>query len=339
MARSSGGGSRSGGGGGSRSSGGSRSGGSSGIRISDTPFRGSRTFRYYRNGTTHYVYSDRDLRSMKDPKPRWLLILFYIPFLFAIFSMFSGSIIIPQKPLSAYNSQDVALIDTADVFTIQEEEAVSVKLKEFSDTTGIATQIITIGYDEWEDNGTLENYALARYYTQFDDENGWLIVYSEEDDGAGDWSWEGIQGDNTYKVMNAFLNDFNTHFQSQLVVNQTPDPANALIIAFDKSITAFENQSVKFEFELMLPAFGMLAFILFHGYIMIFAGTRKKYSYSELEEVTNNQSSDTNNYGCKYDISKSDLNAAEVEIIECRYCGCKYDHMKDHKCPNCAAIN
>jgi predicted Zn-ribbon and HTH transcriptional regulator len=242
--------------------------------------------------------------------------------------MFGSSITVPQKPLETYNPQDVAIIDTADVFDSREEKMVSAKLKEFCNTTGVATQIVTVEYDEWTDNGTLENYALARYYTQFDDENGWLIVYSELENGAGDWSWEGIQGDNTYKVMDTFIHDFNTQFQSQLVVDQMADPANAFIDAFDKSIKAFNNQQFSIEFEGILPALFVLAFISVHGYVMIFAGTRKKYSYKELEEVTDTNQTNT---------SQTDIK--QTEIFECRYCGYKYDWSKDRKCPNCAAIN
>lgn len=335
MARSSGGGSRSGGshgGSSSRSSGGSRSGGgssySNGPTISKTPFHNSRTFRYYRHGTPYYIYSDRNLCEMKDLKPRWFLALFYIPFIIVIISMFSGAVAFPQKSFQEYNLQNIAIVDTADVFDSQEEEMLNVKLKEFCDTTGVATQIVTVDYDEWTDNGTLENYALARYHAQFNDENSWLIVYSEQDNGAGDWSWEGIQGDNIEKVMNVFVDKFTTQFQSQLVVNQIADPSNAFIKAFDKSIEIFNNQHFNIDIEQILPALGILAFILVHAYIMIFAGTRKKYSYGELEEVTN-------------DVNKSNLTSGvnESDFVECACCNHKYNRVKHDSCPNCSAVN
>lgn len=75
MARSTGGGSRSGGshsGSSSRSS--SRGGSGGGIRTSKSYFSGARKFRYYHNGTAHYVYSNTDLRKIPDAKPRWFLI-------------------------------------------------------------------------------------------------------------------------------------------------------------------------------------------------------------------------------------------------------------------------
>jgi hypothetical protein len=259
---------------------------------------------------------------MKDSKPRWLLILFYIPFIFAVFTMLGEAFSPPRTAFKEYNSQNIAIVDTADVFNTQEEKELTAKLKEFGDTTGIATQIVTVEYDEWIDNGSLENYALARYYTQFDDENGWLIVYSEQDEGAGDWSWEGIEGDNIYSLMDVFIDKFNTQFQSELVVNQVADPANAFIKAFNKSIDTFENQQFNVDFELVFPALFIFAFVAVHASVMIFAGTKKKaYSYKELEEV-------------------KDIPGTIVDnSIKCRYCDTVYDRDVNHKCPNCAAIN
>lgn len=353
MARSSGGGSRSGGSrsssSSSRSSGGSSgySGGrsyggtSSGPRISNTPFYGSRTFRYYRDGTAHYVYSDRYLPAMKDPKPRWFLIFFYIPFIFAVFSIFAGSLCFPEKPMTTFSKSNVAVIDTADVFTTTEEQSLHEKLLEFGEKTGVTTQIITVDYDEWTDNGSLENYAYYRYYAQFNDENGWLIVYSEEDDGYGDWSWEGIQGDNTYDTMDVFLDDFNTIFHSQLVLNQVPEVSVAFTTAFDRAIDTFENQHFSVDFAMLPIGFFVLIFISVHGYIMIFAGTKKKYSYKELKEVVASDS-DAFNY-TKYNFEPTTRQSVSQNqpkpLIECRYCGYKYEMETDNRCPNCHAIN
>ena len=125
MARSSGGGSR---GGGSRSSRGyrssSRSGGRSGpsYRTSSTYFPGARKFRYYRGGTPHYVYSDRDLTKIKDIKPRWFLIAFYIPFILAIFGIAQTVFSTPKEPMTTYNQSQVQVIDEGNVFSDQEED-------------------------------------------------------------------------------------------------------------------------------------------------------------------------------------------------------------------------
>ena len=330
MARSSGGGSRSGGsrssGGSSRSSGGSRSGSRSSHRVSNTPFLGSRTFRYYRNGRPIYIYSDKDLTQMKDPKPRWFAIIFYIPFIFVILGMIGEMIQMPQKPMDTYIESNVQVIDTLDVFTLKEEQSLEKKLKEFGDTTGITTQIVTIDYDEWTDNGTLENYALNRYYAQFDDENGWLLVYSELDNGYGDWNWEGIQGDDTIDTMDVFISDFNKKLNSELTVNQVPDPAEAFDKAFDKAIDVFENQTLRVDLEMLPMIIFMSLFIGVHSFIMIFAGTRKKYSYKELEEVG------------KSEQLKSEPPKKPEVVLECEYCGYQTTNTKNNQCPNCGAI-
>lgn len=350
MARSSGGGSRGGGsrGGGSRggSRGGSYSRGRNGTRISKTPFIGSRKFRYYRDGVAHYVYSDKYLPAMSDPKPRWFFIIFYIPFLFAVFSMFSTVIVTPEKPMSTYSVNDVAVIDTADVFTEYEEQVLLEKLKEFGNSTGVTTQIITVDYEEWIDNGSLESYSYYRYYAQFNNENSWLLTYSELDNGKGEWYWEGTQGDNTIDTMDVFLEDFNTTLHSKLVVDQIADPSAAFLQAFDKSIYLFENQKTHFNFSMLIPALFTLGFISVHAYVMIFAGTRKKYSYKELQEVIE-QPSIQNMNGMSYNMPNSypyntqtpySNSPPEEKTFECKYCGYKYKEPKDNRCPNCNAL-
>ena len=175
MARSSGGGSR---GGGSRSGGSSRSSSSrsggrsgSGYRTSSTYFPGARKFRYYRGGTAHYVYSDRDLTKIKDVKPRWFLIAFYIPFILAIFGIAQTVVSTPKEPIATYNQAQVQVIDEGNVFSDREKDDLEDLLKKFGETTGVTTQIVTVNYDEWIDNHSFSDYALARYYSQFDNEN------------------------------------------------------------------------------------------------------------------------------------------------------------------------
>jgi hypothetical protein len=322
-----------------------------GLKISQNPFPGSRQFRYYRDGVAHYVYSNEYLPAKKDPKPRWFLIFIYIPFFIAVFTMFATAIDLPKKPLASYNANNIAIIDTADVFTNEEEHIVLNKLKEFGETTGIPTQIVTINYNEWKNSGTLEQYARYRYYAQFEDENGWLIVYSEENNRYSDWSLEEIHGDNTMKVVNSFFNDFDKAFHSQLLINKDARPCNAFLAAFDKSINIFNNQKTEIDFSMILPALFILAFISIHAYFMIFAGTRKKYSYQELQEVPNSYCDNYDNYD-NYDnpennhpISSSYSQTQPIqnyqppeETFTCRYCGYEYKNPQDNRCPNCRAI-
>ena len=151
MARSSGGGSRSGGSHSSSShSRSSSSSSSSSHRISQHSFHGCRTFRYYRNGEAHYIYSDRDLTKIPDAKPRWLLGLFYLPFIFAIIMMVVGGFNAAKRPLDTLVYDRVSIVDELDVFTNTEEAELLSVVQNFSQTTGITTQIVTVPYSSWE---------------------------------------------------------------------------------------------------------------------------------------------------------------------------------------------
>lgn len=307
MARSSGGGSRSGGGrsGGSRSSSSrssSRSGStrrihhadgtyteySRGRITSDAPFPGARKFVYYRNGQPSYLYSNVDLRNVPDKKPRYFLGLFYIPFLLAFGSMTSEAISIPVDPMSTTSSSPIAIHDDADYFSTQEEQDLLNNITEFSQATGLVTQMVTVEWEEWQARANnFSEYALTRYYVEFSDEKGWLITYSEEPEGAAtyaDFEWEGIQGDETEKVLDVVIDDFNSYVQAGLI-HETKPPAAIFGSAFQRATDNFNNQKLQIRPEELLIVIGPLLFILFHASIMIFAGTKQKYKAKELEEV------------------------------------------------------
>ena len=334
MARSSGGGSSSGG---SRSSSSSRSssrsGGSSGPRISNTTFLGARRFRYYSAGQPHYIYSDTDLRQIPDAKPRWFLILFYIPFIIAIFIMATDMVSVPVDPLVPSPLALSSVVDEGDVFTDTEEEALEKALRDFTASTGIVTQIVTVDWNEWQKASYyFDEYALSRYYTQFSDESCWLLAYSEADGGMTDWEWEGIMGDDAVEAVEVFVDDFNTAVQSALISSHEPDPETAFVAALYGAIDDFENQSTMFHLDMIFPVIFMAAFIGVHAYIMIFAGTNKKYSNSELEEVP-----ETDGYT---EPDSSPASSIFGKRFYCEYCGSTIRETENGRCPNCgAAIN
>lgn len=334
MARSSGGGSRSGGSSSSRSSSSSRGSGSSGPRhrISNTPFRGARKFQYHRGDKTYYLYSDTDMRQLPERKPRYWLYLFYMPFFIAIIVMIITSLGFKRGPLEKTTSEQIQVIDEADILTSKEESGLANILNEFKDTTGITTQVMLVDVDEWTDNGSLEDWAYYRYYKQFDDENCWLLVYSQEDNGFGEWYWEGIQGDNTIGTMDVFLDEFNTKLHSELLVGAAPDVAGSFITAFELAINKFENQPpIDLKWEMVLPTIFMIIFIGFHSTVLVFAGTNRKYSYKELEEVVSEaKQAQTTQYQPVQQPTK---------IFECPYCGYKStEEQPDNRCKICGAL-
>lgn len=334
MARSSGGGSRSGGSSSRSSSSSSRGGRSSGPshRISSTPFRGARKFQYHRGNKTHYVYSDTDLRQLPERKPRYWLYLLYAPFFIAIIVMAISCLGLRQDPLDEYTSSTVQVFDEADILTSKEESGLTDIMKEFKNVTGITTQVMLVDVDEWSDNGSLEDWAYYRYYHQFDDENCWLLVYSQENDGYGEWYWEGVQGDNTIGTMDVFLNDFNTNLHSELLVGDAPDVAGSFIESFELAIDKFENQPpMRLKWEMILPTIFMTLFIGFHSYVLVFAGSNRKYSYKELEEVVSEAKSKQT--------AQSQPVQQTQKIFECQYCGYKTtEEQSDNRCKICGAL-
>lgn len=168
----------------------SSSGGSSSrIRTSRTYFPGARRFVYYRNGVPNYVYSDTDL-SKGPSKLRFLMLIFYVPFVLAAFLMIFTSFGVPEKLKVDYNSQ-IVIQDDANV--LGDTTKLGDALEDFFNTTGISPAVMTVYNSDWEDNYTdLEKYAYELYVNRFYDEKHWLIVYSQPkdpDDGFNNWYW------------------------------------------------------------------------------------------------------------------------------------------------------
>ncbi len=78
-------------------------------------------------------------------------------------------------------------------------------LQKFEDETGISPYVLTVYDEDWKNYDELWEYAYDEYYDLFDDEQHFLIVYSEPENAAKldfvDWSWEGIQGDDTDRIL------------------------------------------------------------------------------------------------------------------------------------------
>ena len=215
MARSSGGGSRSGGSRGSRSR--------SSLRNSLRYGKSGRLdfkYKYSRSpkpGYTRFIlhsklrkcasfiycnYNPAYNRKIKFTGDDIIILFVFLLFLACCVWMFISTVYVP-KPLSkTENPHDqITIIDNIDV--IDDEIILAEKLSYFYEKTGVTPAIITIPHSDWEDDyKSLENYALELYYAHFDDECHWLIVYSEPvDQEFNDWHWEGIIGDDALRVI------------------------------------------------------------------------------------------------------------------------------------------
>lgn len=326
MPHSSGGGSH--GGGSHHSSGGSHhssSGGSSGtkIRTSRTYFPGARRFVYYKNGQANYVYSDTDL-SKPPSKLRYVLLIFYIPFVFAAIMMISQSFHVPGKLSVDY---DPTIVIEDNIGAVSDESGLREAMKDFYNETGIAPALITDSNSAWKGKySSLENYAYDLYVNRFYDEKHWLIVFTtaEGADGFDDWYWEGMQGDDTDNIITSSIaNDFTDDVQTRLLRNEG-DPGKAITEAFEALTPTVMN--ARFDGEILVMALFILAFVCVHAFFMVFfrPGANK---YKGAREVP-------------LDFAPAQQpanNTVTYKQASCSYCGGTYTVGSCNACPHCGA--
>lgn len=229
MPHSSGGGSHSGGSHGGGSHGGSHGGRHSsvnGVRVSKRPFINSNRYRYRKMGGGYgYIYANREPGRMSVASFVFS-ILFLCPFLFVgIFVVvpvaFPNGIF--NKALTPEYSDNGNYIED-NIGVIDNYSQLNETLGEFQDLTGVCPYIITVSRNDWENYyNSLENYAYDLYVNHFYDEQHFLIVYSEAevyDNGFVDWSWEGMQGDDTDSIITSGkFSEFQDDLQRYLTMN------------------------------------------------------------------------------------------------------------------------
>lgn len=269
MPRSSGGGSHGGGShGGSHSSGRGGSRGGSGYRTSSTYFAGATRYAYYRHHRPVYFYSNYDPTEKLSPW-RYLMLLFYVPFFFGVFSMIATAVHFPAKLKTDYNTE-IIIEDRVDV--IADEAGLEKTLETFLEETGIAPAVVTINNEEWQGYySSLEDYAFSWYVNHFRDEKHWLIIYSQPqipDVKFNDWYWEGMQGDDTVRILNdSVCRDFNNELQTYLTASSFYTVGDAIKLAFDNLNPKVMKVSVEWGFFPIIIA--MTAFLIFHASLMM----------------------------------------------------------------------
>lgn len=172
-------------------------------RVSHTWFPGSMRYRYYnfRNQPV-YVYT-----NTTPEEPSIAKLVLYI--ILAGFLIFIGRTFFAQlkddilKPLPMDGIRQGWLVeDNADILN---ERMLVDSYKVFMDNTGIIPGVITVNNEDWQPYyASLETYAFEQYLTHFDDEQHFLIVYSqpkEVDPAFNDWYWEAVQGDDTINII------------------------------------------------------------------------------------------------------------------------------------------
>lgn len=313
MPHSSGGGSHGGGShGGSHHSSHGGSGGSS-RSVKTHYFPGATRYVYYRDHRPKYIYANYDI-TQKRSKLRYALLLFYVPFFFAILSLFLTAIHHPKKMTMDYNTE-IVIEDS--IAILEDEAGLKESLQTFRDVTGITPAVMTVYNEDWQGNYTsLENYAFDLYVNAFSDEKHWLIVYSQPRQTDGDfvdWYWEGMQGDDTDGILTTKAADqFNDTLQKNLLRADQSTVGKAIAASF-----AYSSQNIMetyIDWESMFMAGIMGGFVFFHMFFMVFFDPGNKKEYREASKCP-----------------------TYVQEETCEYCGGVYVIGTCLSCPHCSA--
>lgn len=316
MPHSSGGGSHGGGShGGSHHSSHSHGGsGRSSRHVRSTYFPDARRFVYYNHHKPVYVYADYDITEKRSPL-RFLMLLFYLPFILFTFSMFAEAYHHPHKLPQNYDYK-IVVEDKANVLGNTAELRNS--LVAFYNRTGISPAVITVENSDWQGvYSDLENYAYDLYVNHFADESHCLIVYSTPDgysssDGFEDWYWEGMQGNDTDDVLTkSVTNSFNDELQKNLTARTRYTVSSAISTSFD-DLTPTVMKS-KVNWTMLFTSIAILAFVCLHACLMIGINPKAR----------------------KYAKAKPCSDAAQEKA--CEYCGYTYVVDTCTECPHCGA--
>lgn len=167
MPHSSGGGSHGGGShGGSHHSSHSHGGsGRSSRHVRSTYFPDARRYVYYDHHRPVYVYADYDITEKRSPL-RFLMLLFYLPFILFTFSMFAEAYHHPHKLPQNYDYK-IVVEDKANVLGNTAELRNS--LVAFYNRTGISPAVITVENSDWQGNDT-DDVLTESVTNSFNDE-------------------------------------------------------------------------------------------------------------------------------------------------------------------------
>ena len=344
MPHSSGGGSHSGGshGGGGSGGGGSRSsrrrrGYANDDSISLKPylqnspvyFPGAYRYARYHDGDMEYIYSsDSNLNQSGHSKTSLLWLLIYVPFIIMGIFLMSESIHLPKKMESSY-SQNVEVIDKTHRVSDQEQSLVEQGASNLFKSTGVPICIVFDNNSSWKPYyRRLENYAYDLYINKYDDEDHWLIVYT--DDGVdrqdvnefSDWYFEGMQGNNTDKYLPEYLTTrFNRNLNRALT-----DKKNTTGYAFYYALSNMADNASKvaINFKMLPMAVFVNIFIIIHFVLVLTC----------ILHNNRNQHNEYNEYVfCGNDTEE----IAKTKEVRCPHCGGMYYKGTVISCPHCGA--
>ncbi len=288
--------------------------GSSGYyRSSKTYFEGSRLFYYYEGNVLHRIYLSGSPKAAKKSNILSLVIL-SIVFLAAIFVFVFSQYRNPKKLNTTFTTNDIVITDTNNIIDDESKTKLNNTLEIFLDKTGIAPAVIFISNDEWKTTySSLEKYAYHEYVKLFNDEDHWLIVYSSDKDRVdANWSFEGMQGDNTDSILSERITDnFNNEIYNSLKTKNSP---------FESINKAFSNlnetvmESGFYTSAIVVVIYVAIEIAVIFGIVGSIKGLLKMSKYSNAVEVK-----------------------ADSKIARCELCGTEYIVGVVTRCPKCKA--
>ena len=339
MPHSSGGGSSSGGShGGSSSSSGGHGGGRS-SRISHRDFPGAYRYMGYNDGRREYIYSDNP--SLNKHRIHIFVLLFYIPFIIAGAFLSANAIHIPSTMKTSY-TPTVLVMDEEDMISDSDEKSVEKGAEAVYKATGVPVCVRFESNDAWGGTYTsLEDYAYDTYLNMYNDEDHWLIIYTDNSKALADtnarldWYFEGMQGDNTDKYLpGQITSKFNTNLYNALSMHN-----GNIGQSFEESFESLAKDSKRVFINKSSAPFALFwdIFVIFHMFFMVFHNPNRKYKNYVLcdndEEYENENKSDWDSE----EESATDSNGM-FALTRCPHCGHVYRKGSVMACPKCGRM-
>lgn len=225
-------------GGGGSHSGGHRgghhsSGRSSKPRISNSYYRGSNRYIYYRNRRPHYYYSTKPYNPKEESYITLLISAIWM--LISLIVVFAMIKISDSEPLPLNYDSEIIICDTIGI--VEDENKLIDSFKDFQDKTGITLALLTLRPEEtdYKNAKSVENLALDTYLSLWNDESHWLIYYlGEERDRSDDWCWNLMCGDDCVKIVSRDEEDkFTRTMQSYLESTTKYSFDDSIIMSLD----------------------------------------------------------------------------------------------------------
>ena len=260
------------------------SGSSSGGRgISHTYYPGSKRYRYMKsNGDYDYVYM-RNVPGKSELRTSIITFVSVIGLmLFVTVMMLAEGNSSPKKIKGSYESPDTHIEGYSYLDNTEELEK---NLEEFEDLTGICPIVYAVYNDDWDDYKDLEDYAYDLYVDNYSDEEHFVIVYSIDEDDAGDWYWETMVGDDTDDILTeGRLKTFGKALQKRL--ESGTEPGKAISETIEDSFDYIMASPAELG-EMRAPTVMMSFMIIFLVIMMVIAIKQYSRKYERVDSEGN----------------------------------------------------